>query len=99
MKRFEDFNWEFDEEEFNDELTNNEFVKFLKDNGAYDKFIDILNGYDDYKMGHRDWNTISSLCDDSPPDSYIDESFYWEHTPDGYDYWNILDKKWKKMVK
>ncbi len=98
MKRFENFNWEFDEEEEGEELTNIKFVKFLKVNGAYDKFIDNLNNYDNHPMEYKDWNSIDSFCDDISPQRYFIVSFKWKGTPEGYNYWSNLYKKWQSLI-
>ena len=82
-----------------------EFLLFLKKNNA-------LNGYrnadKEYRRSHfKTIETIINPLTIEPvrklfnPEEYrelFDLSFYWRATPEGHEYWEELDKKWRKMI-
>lgn len=81
------------------------FLLFLKENNA-------LNGYrnavKEYKRSH--FKTIENIINPFTiepikrlfnPEEYrelIDLSFYWRATPEGHEYWEKLDHKWREMI-
>lgn len=59
-----------------------DFINFLKDNDALDKFM--LNSHVDIDFSQdfiHNWLI-----------------FEWEDSPEGYDYWNNLNEKWRKYI-
>ena len=62
-----------------------EFFKFLKENGALEKYITNV----------PDIRTVKSLLF---PKQYISGLFIWDGSEDGYDYWNQLHDKWIKYL-
>jgi len=90
--------WEDEEinEEDNSLLTNKDFVKFLKDNGVYDKFIHnckiaVTNSLNFVKT----WKTIETFCIDIIKYRYIRDSFDWRKTKEGYNFWSKINEKWR----
>jgi hypothetical protein len=82
--------WNIEEEDNKlDEILNKKFVKFLKDNNAYDKFITNLNIVN---------KPIEIFCDDSKKKSYINRSFIWFQTKEGFDFWENLNVKWIQFL-
>ena len=78
---------DWDEEEFNEEdslLTNKEFVKFLKDNNVYDKFIYNLKNY----------ISLDDYCYKIYITNYILDSFTWNNTKEGHNFWYDIYNKW-----
>ena len=64
-----------------------EFTKFLKDNDAYDDFMEnIKDRYSKERM--------SILA----PKYYITNAFVWAHTEQGSDYWKELSEKWTDIA-
>ena len=64
-------------------LTDNNFVKFLKDNNIYEKFMNNLVV------------PANMLCNGgSQPHSYILSAFSWEDTREGHDFWSMWNGVW-----
>jgi len=92
-----DFNEDdFDFEEVSDiiipDIINGNFRKFLERNDCLEKWFKNYNKYDipnkknvplkNFLIGYRS--------------SYINYAFRWRLSPEGYDYWMNIDKKWKE---
>lgn len=60
-----------------------DFVKFLKENKAYIKYMRNAGYISDEEIDIHD--------------SYF-EAFHWDSTPEGYDYWNNLDTDWFDLI-
>ena len=65
------------------------FIKFLKDNKAYERFVKNLNGTDVSKH-------IDSVIDE--PYSFISGSFIWGNDKYEYTYWADLNFKWLGQI-
>jgi hypothetical protein len=78
-----------------------EFIRFLKEEGAYVAFkknfsLDYLRQWfdKDYKQivnGKSYYEAVRKI-------DYISEAFHWMDMPEGYDFWNELNKKWGQNV-
>lgn len=78
-----------------------EFIRFLKEEGVYVAFkrnfsLDYLREWfdNDYKQivnGKSYYEAVGGA-------NYISEAFYWKDTPEGFDYWSELNKKWGHNV-
>ena len=71
------------------------FEKFLRDNGAYNKFVAALRylehmSFDEYFEYFENQNYAYECL--------VFEAFRWDDTTDGADYWIKLDKMWAKYV-
>lgn len=66
------------------------FVNFLKSNGAYESFMRNSSESDSFSS--------IALLKSFNPRHYIVSSFYWDYTPEGKDYWNRLDDKWRFLL-
>ena len=66
------------------------FSTFLKQNGAYDSFKRNSSN-PDFAHGIVDLDCVS-------PDFYVAGAFYWASTPEGLDYWKLIDYKWNLVV-
>jgi len=94
-----DFN-DWEEEEFNENdspLTDKEFVKFLKDNNIYDKFIYNCtdNKLNKFFEGTY-WKSLETFCTDLDRKKYIIYSFDWRITKEKFGFWAKISDKWKK---
>lgn len=102
MINFDDFDVE-ERQQRNTYLSDKEFVMFLTRHKAYYKFIDNLIREKNYPNGYygKTWFSLETFCKDIVDTrtigrlGYID-SFYWEDSPEGNDYWERLDGKWYK---
>lgn len=65
-----------------------DFIKFLKENDAYDNFIAEIEKDKDAKKRMIIGN----------PMYYITNAFVWAHTPQGSDYWTALSDKWVESL-
>ena len=76
------------------------FERFLIANKVYanyyayiiDKNINIHNRIKTVKDAQH-WLEIND------PKDYIDGAFWWNDTPQKYDFWDILNDKWKKELR
>lgn len=70
-------------------------------------FIMFLKNYRKYTSWQHQSNvTVKELFESSSSnkpslqvDYWIEDSFYWMDTKEGFDYWHDMDKKWKKLCK
>lgn len=71
-----------------------EFIQFLKQNNAYEQFMFNFKKQNDFFRTKK-----SNFVNYSPTDlwKYVDYAFNWNKTNEGWDYWAILDKKWKSL--
>ena len=67
-------------------LTDKNFVKFLKDNKLYEKFMSNLIYPADI------------FCNTIQRPSYISSAFPWSSTPDGQDFWLKWAVLWSKEI-
>ena len=77
------------------------FFRFLKEEGSYVAFkrnfsLDFIREWfdNDYKQivnGKSYYETVNKL-------DYISEAFRWTDMPEGFDYWDKLNKKWGQNV-
>ena len=73
-----------------EKLSKSLFFTFLKQNGAYDSFMrNSYNPGDAYDI--VDLDRLS-------PDFYVAGAFFWPSTPEGLDYWKLIDYKWNLVV-
>ena len=78
-------------------MDKKEFIKFLKDEGAYDKYVRNLK---EAALFEFDLDTeLSEIFElvEMIGDTPLSFSFYWKETPEGHHFWNELDTKyvWK----
>jgi len=66
-----------------------EFIKFLKDHGAYVSFIEGLD-----EVG-----PIETFVDECPVEDYITNGIYWATTAPGFDFWSDLNQSWITHLK
>ena len=67
-----------------------EFIKFLKDNNAYDQYVQ--NAENDH---HAD---VKGIQKRNHPEHWISAAFDWERTPELCDYWRNLSVKWNGFI-
>ena len=70
------------------------FIKFLKKNRAYKKFINNL------KNLNNDETTkdIDKYLPITGPHIYIWAAFTWDKSPEGNNYWHNLTDKWDEEI-
>lgn len=64
------------------------FIKFLKDNKAYETFMFNLNS----KKGF--FFTPKKFFNNTFYEDFVSNAFAWAETKEGYDYWDELEDKW-----
>jgi hypothetical protein len=84
--------FDFQETEYNDFITDDEFRKFLIDNDVYDEYI--KNTLDiKFKQTMVDRNFAANFAE-KKSDKYISSAFDWYLSPEGHYFWSNLNKKW-----
>ncbi len=68
------------------------FLNFLKENGAYKHYIQDY--YNDQIRNHLTTMEMKKLLRLCNTRDFLANSFTWEDTSEGHDYWNSIDKKW-----
>ena len=68
------------------------FINFLKRFNAYDEFINNLTVQEEF-------SSLDQLFHNSETCDWIDDAFWWDKTPEGYEYWESLDNLWYNTVK
>jgi len=104
LREYIDFD-NYDIDETDNQLTDKMFVKFLKDNKIYDRFINNLHraitNHDEQYENY--WYSIGTFCNDINKiygiSQYMILGFNWRGTPEGSDFWNYWYKKWKHYIK
>lgn len=66
------------------------FINFLKENDALDKFKKAL------VIGAEP--DIDIYLNQVDPCNFLYASAIWSHLPNGVDYWNGLNRKWKEIL-
>ena len=75
-------------------MTKKEFIKFLKDEGAYDRYVRNLKEAALFEFVlDRELSEIFELVE-MIGDTPLAFSFHWKNTPEGHDFWNELDTKY-----
>lgn len=69
-----------------------QFINFLKDNDAYSKFTSNLK-----LRNNGDFNNFIK-SNKTNPVSWISLAFTWINTPEGEDFWLILNNNWQRFV-
>lgn len=80
-----------------------EFVRFLKENGAYNIFLSVIYKSKLYKYGSVSPTKLWKNIDDRTSAMeqlrlILATSFTWSQTPQGHHYWSNLDKKWSDRL-
>lgn len=78
-----------------------EFIRFLKEEGVYAAFkrnfsIDyvrkwFIGEYEQIISGRSYYETIGKT-------EYISKAFYWRGTPEGYEFWLGISKRWTSLI-
>lgn len=66
------------------------FITFLGRNDAYGSFLRNCSKNPSYP----DISVLKNLT----PDSYVYGAFLWEKTPEGFDYWKLINDKWTLVL-
>lgn len=69
-----------------------EFKNFLLENNCKKAFIDNLE-----KFGPLQWHrcgNINEFLKKTNEYDYLEDAFLWQNTPEGDDFWNMLNEKW-----
>ena len=69
------------------------FIKFLKDNNAYETFMFYLNSRKGYFL------TPKKFFNNTFYEDFVSNSFSWNDTLQGYNYWDELEDKWLDNLK
>ena len=75
-----------------------DFVSFLRKYDAEDYW---LEAFTKYRNVHYKDRTVESILNEDWGlrwDKLIVGAFPWEPTPEGHDYWNLVDKLWNEFL-
>jgi len=75
------------------DIMKDEFIKFLKSKRIFSKFERNLKSDRDI--------TFDEYSDSKSEEGGIDlliSAFYWDQTPENYDFWDEIDEDWRKIV-
>ena len=75
------------------------FIQFLKDNGALEKFeANIKDEKCQFSRRYLSIDEIIEAHDKEGLDVNVwSNVFWWDDSPEGWDYWNDLDNKWRAI--
>ena len=75
------------------------FVRFLKDQGAYTKFVKNFKKASS-EATRRAWVATTNYCswEQLPLEILLSFAFIWNETDEGDKYWRDLDAKWKQTI-
>ena len=101
MINFDDF--DIEETKNTDlKISDDLFVKFLKDHKIYDKFIrNVINWRRNLKTDHRKYGIpdLDKFCEQLDRSSYLSYAFSWDKTPEGFLYWADVNSSWHEILK
>jgi len=69
----------------------NLFLAFLKNYKCLDKFTQNLKVF-------RECDLNVYIKNYNSPDNLLNSGFMFNNTPEGYDYWHVLDNKWELIL-
>jgi hypothetical protein len=73
------------------------FTRFLKEKNAFYAFRRNFDTY--FYCPSQPPVTCRQYLDKVPNSNYIQYAFHWMDMPEGYDFWNNIDKDWRKIVR
>lgn len=73
-----------------EDLSLSLFTSFLTQNEAYDSYMRNC-----IKVNSP---SCFSFLKYLIPESYVHGAFLWENTPEGFDYWKLINDKWKLVL-
>lgn len=73
------------------------FIRFLKEKGAFYAFRRNYDVFFCFKTKHD--ITCRQYLDKMDTYNYITYAFHWMDMPEGYVFWNNIDKDWRNIVK
>lgn len=81
------------------ELTKQEFVEFLKQNGVHPfTFVRRCIQWR-FDLSYKERQRFSEYFKYANKPSLISGSFRWKYTPEGLSFWNDLDHEYRKHFK
>lgn len=99
MRKFKNFNWDYEEEEprlplLNYIFINKKFYNFLLKNKILDNYMNNLTNsnntyFDDY-MTYKVFFKNEYL--------YFESPFNWASSPEGYFFWDKINDKWLNEI-
>ena len=73
------------------------FTRFLKEKGAFYAFRRNFDTY--FLFPSQTPVTCRQYLDMVKIYNYITHAFHWMDMPEGYDFWNNIDKEWRNIVR
>ena len=99
LKEYINFNDYDTDETYDSPLTDKGFVKFLKENNIYNKFMDnIREEIIEHGKYWSYWRSIENFCNIITDYAYIVSAFFWPDTPEGVIFWNKYDRMWRNYL-
>ena len=77
----------------------NMFIKFLYENKAYSNFMYNFAHADKHWVFRHHYRKNFAHYYEEIVNDYISDAFLWKHTPEGNDFWSVLDIKWRKKIR
>lgn len=73
-----------------------EFIHFLKENNAYEKYIHNFNN----QKGRitKGCVFLSDSDNITKGKSFVTGAFFWDQTKEGYSFWFDINKKWRSIL-
>ncbi len=88
--------WEEEDDDNDYSFYPEKFKNFLIENGALEYFHENLKNSKDESGFKKFWYNIETYFTTFDDYQWIGQSFSWLDSPEGYNYWSNLDKKWRK---
>lgn len=70
------------------------FIRFLKDNGIYRRFFNILRGNPEGFYTEKYKSNMVIFFNNALPDNWLNDSIVWDRQKEGREFWCIKNNKW-----
>ena len=72
-----------------------QFIRFLKENNAYEQYMNNFNKREEFRNMICPKNKFFSKAE---PFNFINRAFTYDRTNEGYMFWFNLSTEWKKIL-
>ena len=72
-----------------------QFIRFLKENGVYQKYKIAFNLDENNKKESLDLFTFLAM---NSMNTFISGAFWWDGTDDKFSYWSSFDYQWRQLL-
>ena len=74
-------------------MNKDKFIDFLIENDIFDKYV--TNTETHWDGGFKD---VDEFLNKRSPTTYITAAFRWLTTPEGYEYWKVINTTWREKL-